>query len=106
MMNSAEDTKFEVACPCCGARLTIDAQLGRILAHEAAPKPKRAADRDRLERISDVLEKQAAAREARFRESAEEEKIKPDLLARKFEEALKKSRGQPVKPDLRDIDLD
>ena len=105
-MNSAEKTKLEIACPCCGARLTVDPQLERVIGHAAAPKPKRAAGRDRLERVSDVLEKQAAAREAHFLESAQEEKIKPDLLARKFEEALKKSRGEPVKPALRDIDLD
>jgi hypothetical protein len=105
-MISADGARIEVACPCCGAKLTIDTQLERVIGHETAPRPKRAAGRDRLDRISDVLEKQAAAREAHFLESAEEEKVKPDLLARKFEEALKKSRGEPVKLGLRDIDLD
>ena len=105
-MDAVERSTIKVTCPCCGARLTIDPGLERVIVHEAAPKPKRAAGRDRLERVSDVLEQQAAAREAHFLESAQEEKIKPDLLARKFEEALKKSRGAPVKPALRDIDLD
>jgi len=96
----------EIACPCCGARLTIDITLGRVIAHEASLKQKRKPDSARLEHAADLLDRQAAQHEAHFRESAEEEKIKSDLLARKFEEALKKSRGQPAKPALRDIDLD
>lgn len=94
---------IETTCPCCGARLTIDRALGRVIAHEAKPKHK--PESTRLERTADVLEKQAERREALFRESAQSESMKSDLLARKFEEALKKTRGQPVKP-IRDIDLD
>ncbi len=102
----ATDTgkQIEVRCPCCGAALKIDAHLGRVIWHEAAAKPKKS--RDNLDRAGDVLEKQAAQREAHFRESEEQEKTKADLLARKFEEALKRSRGAPVQPALRDIDLD
>jgi hypothetical protein len=95
---------IELRCPCCGAALKIDARLGRVIWHEAA-KPKKSG-RDHLDRVGDVLEKQAAQREAHFRESAEQEKLKSDVLARKFEEALKKTRDVPVKPGLRDIDLD
>ena len=96
---------IEVRCPCCGAALKIDAQLGRVIWHEAAAKPQKS--RDHLDRAGDVLQKQAAQREAHFRESEEQEKSKSDLLARKFEEALKRSRGAPVQPPgLRDIDLD
>ena len=100
----AAGSNFETTCPCCGARLTIDPALGRVIGHEA--KQRRPADAHHLDRAADVLAKQAERREAHFRESAEEEKIKSDLLARKFEEALKKTRDQPVKPALRDIDLD
>jgi len=104
-MNDA-DLVLETTCPCCGARLTIDRVLGRVIGHEAPARPKRAADASRLERTADVLQKQAEQREVHFRESAAEEKIKSDLLTRKFEEALKKTRDRPVKPALRDIDLD
>ncbi len=107
-MNSGEVMgeagQVEVRCPCCGATLKIDAQLGRVIWHEAAVKQKKS--RDHLDRAGDVLEKQAAQREAHFRESEEQEKTKADLLARKFEEALKRTRDVPVRPDLRDIDLD
>jgi hypothetical protein len=96
---------IEVRCPCCGAALKIDAQLGRVVWHQAALKPKKAG-RDHLDHAGDVLEKQAAAREAHFRESEEQEKMKAELLARKFEEALKNTRHVPVQPGLRDIDLD
>lgn len=100
-MSLAEN--LEVTCPCCGARLKIDRQLGRVIGHEAPPKRHRSAD---LGRAGDLLHKQAERREAHFRESAAEEKIKSELLARKFEEALKKTKDQPVEPGLRDIDLD
>jgi hypothetical protein len=108
-MNSGREMsqarEVEVRCPCCGALLKIDAGLGRVIWHEATAKPKKSA-RDHLDRVSDVLEKQAAQREAHFRESAEQEKLKSDVLSRKFEEALKKTRDVPVRPALRDIDLD
>lgn len=104
-MDSTEDSTIEIACPCCGARLKVDTLLARVVAHEAPPKPKR-PEADHLNRASEFLQKQAEQREAHFRTSAEEEKIKSDLLARKFEEALKKSRGEPVTRPQRDIDLD
>lgn len=74
-----------------------------MISHQAAPKPKRSRD---LGQAGDLLEKEAARREAHFQESAADERIKSELLGRKFEEALKKSQGEPVKPPLRDIDLD
>ena len=41
-----------------------------------------------------------------FRQTAEAEKIKSQLLERKFEEALAKSKDEPLVPPTRDIDLD
>jgi hypothetical protein len=96
--------QIEVRCPCCGAALKIDAELGQVVWHEAAKAKK--TDHRHLDRAGDVLEEQAARREELFRESAEQEKVKSDVLARKFEEALKKSRDVPARPELRDIDLD
>jgi hypothetical protein len=104
-MTFEKEPTIEVACPCCGARLKIDTVLAAVIGHEAPPKPKR-PEADHLDRASEVLQRQAEQREAHFRSSAEEEKIKSDLLARKFEEALKKSRGEPVTRPQRDIDLD
>ncbi len=96
-------TKVEVVCPCCGARLKIDAALGKVIAHESPPRPNHAPD---LGQASQVLEKQAARREALFKQSAEEERVKSQLLERKFEEALKKSKAELPTPPIRDVDLD
>jgi len=101
-MSLPEESELEVTCPCCGARLKIDTGLRRVIGHEAPPKRRHSPD---LGRAGDLLEKQAERREAHFRESAAEEKIKSELLARKFEEALKKTKDQPLEPSLRDIDL-
>jgi hypothetical protein len=103
MSNSV--TVFEVICPCCSARLTVDGELRAVIAHEAA-KPKKNPAADHLERAKDVLEQQAEQREARFRESAQDENKKSDLLSRKFEEALKRARNEPITRPDRDIDLD
>ena len=94
---------IEVICPCCGARLKIDAGLGRVIAHESPPKHAKAPDLDHASRL---LEKEAARREALFKQSTEEEKIKAQLLEKKFEEALKRTKDEPTAPPTRDIDLD
>ena len=102
-MGPEEAREIALVCPCCGARLKIDAELGRVIGHEAPPRRKPSRS---LDRAGELLEKEAARREAHFRESKAEEKIKAELLQRKFEEALKKSRNEPAGPTLRDIDLD
>ena len=102
-MTDRDSGKFEVACPCCGARLRIDPTLGKVISHESPPRHSKVPDLDHAGRL---LEKEAARREALFKQSAEEEKVKSQLLERKFEEALEKSKGQPVTPPTRDIDLD
>ncbi len=83
--------------------MKIDALLGKEIAHEPAARPARAPD---LERASKLLEKEAHRREALFKQSVEEEKIKAKVLERKFEEALEKSKHEPLLPPTRDIDLD
>ncbi len=93
----------EVTCPCCRAKLTVDPQLAVVLSHEAPPKP--APDVD----ISDaarILQEQARKREDKFRESWDAEQKKEDVLARKFEEGLKKAKDQPIEKPVRDFDLD
>lgn len=99
----ATPATIDVMCPCCGARLEVDAELGKVLAH--IPPPKAKPDRD-LDHAALLLEKEAARRETLFKQGTEDEKIKSQLLERKFAEALKKTKDQPVTPTLRDIDLD
>ena len=56
---------FLVACPCCQAKLTIDPELGAVIAHEAPPAKRSVED---LGAAFDVLRTKASEREARFRE--------------------------------------
>jgi len=101
-MPNSRKKDISVSCPCCGARLVIDAGLRKIISHEPPPRQTRAPD---LDRATDLLREQAARREELFRQSSEDEKNKAQVLARKFEEALKKSKGEPVEKPTRDIDL-
>ena len=93
----------EVTCPCCQAKLSIDPQLAVVLSHEAPPKA--APDVD-ITDAARILQEQAQRREDKFRESWEAEKKKEEVLTRKFEEALKKAKDQPVEKPLRDFDLE
>jgi hypothetical protein len=93
----------EVDCPCCRAKLTIDRELGVVLSHIPPPKAASGVDLDDTARL---LREQAERVEAKFRQSVEAEKIKEDVLAKKFAEGLKKAKDQPVEKPFRDFDLD
>jgi hypothetical protein len=95
---------LQIECPCCGARLLIDPFLEKVISHDAPP-PKQINAPD-LGHASDLLREQAARREALFRQSAADEKTKSQLLERKFAEALKKSKDEPITRPTRDIDLE
>jgi hypothetical protein len=93
---------FELDCPCCGAKMVIDRDLGVVLSHTAAT---RAPSVD-LDDTAKLLREQADAVEAKFRASVEAERNKEDVLARKFAEGLKKAKDGPVEKPMRDFDLD
>ena len=95
--------KLEVVCPCCGATLTVDAELGKVLFHQAPPKQNKGPD---LEDAALLLQKEAERREAIFRQSSDDQKIKSELLDRKFREAFEKTKDQPTAKPIRDFDLD
>ncbi len=98
-----EQGEIELDCPCCGARLKIDASLGKVIWHGKPPKKTDAPDIDQSARL---LEQEKARREAMFRQSAEDEKSKAHLLEKKFQEALKRSKNEPIERPSRDFDLD
>jgi hypothetical protein len=103
-MAKIKTNDVQVTCPCCGARLTIDVQLRQVVAQEAPP-PQRGLSPD-LDRAAALLREQAAKREALFNQSAQDLKTKSQVLDRKFEEALGKSKECPITKPTRDIDLD
>ena len=94
---------IEVVCPCCQSRLVIDTQLTTVLSHTP---PLRAAPDVDISDSARILAEQAQRREDKFRESWEAESKKEDVLARKFEEALKKAREGPAERPVRDFDLE
>ena len=96
---------FDLVCPCCGARLTVDARLGDVVGHEPPP-PKHAHLETDLSEAARQLKEQEGRRDEVFRKSVEAEKKRGQLLERKFEEAFKKVKDQPIEKPQRDIDLD
>ena len=77
-------SELEVTCPCCQAALLIDTNLGRVISHR----------------------EQAARREAMFQQSVAAERGRGDALAKRFEEALKQAKTEPITKPTRDFDLD
>ena len=92
----------EVECPCCGAMLVFDLNLGRIVRHEDPVNP----NRPELDKAQSILAEQAARRNALFEQSVENEKNKSDALSKRFEEALREAKKEPVSKPLRGFDLD
>jgi hypothetical protein len=94
---------LNVVCPCCRAKLAIDPVFGTVLSHEAPPKAGPSID---LEKAGDVLAEQHRQREDKFADSWFQESNKEDILAKKFEEAMKKAKDAPAGKPIRDFDLD
>ncbi len=96
--------QFEVACPCCGASLKIDAEVKAVIAHTPKAVPKTFED---MEAAARAMKEQDSRKESLFRQSVEAQKHQGDLLEKKFQEALKRAKETPDtgKP-LRDFDLD
>ena len=95
-------SELEVSCPCCQATIIVDVNLGRVVSHK---EPER-ADKPELSDAQRILAEQAARREAAFNQSVDAEKTRGDALSRRFEEALKQARQEPVTKPTRDFDLD
>jgi hypothetical protein len=95
-------SEIEVTCPCCQATLVIDLNLGRVISHH---EPER-ADKPELSEAQRILAEEAARREAIFQQSVAAEKTRGDALSRRFEEALRQARDEPITKPTRDFDLD
>lgn len=95
-------SELELTCPCCGATLTVDVNLGRIVAHRERPR----ADAPELHDAHRILAAEAARREALFEQSFHAESQRDDALSRRFEEALRQAGDEPVQRPTRGFDLD
>lgn len=92
----------EMTCPCCGATLVVDLNLGRVVSHREAPS----AHAPALDNAQRVLQEQERRREAIFEQSLHSERGRDDALSRRFEEALEKAKQEPVTKPIRGFDLD
>jgi hypothetical protein len=96
------ESELELACPCCGAALVVDINLGRIVSHKELER----GDKPEFTEAQRILAAEAARREALFEQSMQAEKTRGDALSRRFEEALKQASKEPITKPTRDFDLD
>ena len=95
-------SELELECPCCGATLVVDTNLKRVVSHR---EPER-EDKPELDRAQRILVEEAARREAIFNQSVADERGRGEALSRRFDEALKQAKKEPVERPVRDFDLD
>ena len=95
-------TEYDVTCPCCQSTLVIDEGLRRVVRHV---EPER-ADKPKLDDAHRILADAKARRDALFEQSVQSEKTRGDALSKRFEEALKQAKDEPVTKPSRDFDLD
>jgi hypothetical protein len=95
-------TEYEVTCPCCQSTLVIDEGLRRIIRHVEPERP----DKPKLDEAHRLLDEAKARREALFEQSVQSEKTRGDALSKRFEEALRQAKDEPITKPKRDFDLD
>ena len=95
-------SELEIACPCCHTVLVVDTNLGRVVSHK---EPDR-GNKPELSNAQSILAAEAARREAIFQQSVDSEKGRGDALSKRFDEALRQAKEEPVTKPLRDFDLD
>jgi hypothetical protein len=102
MVMAKLQSEREIQCPCCGAALVVDLNLGRVVSH-------REPDSGLKIELSDaqqILADEKKRRDAAFEQSVNTERTKGDALSRRFEEALKQAKEEPITKPTRDFDLD
>lgn len=95
-------SELELTCPCCNATLVVDTNLGRIVEHREPPNP----NRPELSDAQRILAEAEARRNAIFEQSVQDHKTRGDALSKRFEEALKEAKKEPISKPLRGFDLD
>jgi hypothetical protein len=95
-------SEFETTCPCCQSTLVIDTNLRRIVRHSEPPT----ADKPELSDAHRLLDEQAKRREDLFQQSVAAERTRGDALSKRFEEALRQAKDEPITKPTRDFDLD
>jgi len=102
-MAKQDSENLYVTCPCCRAKLTVDPVFGAVLSHEL---PVKAGPNVDLTDAQKILAEQNRQREDKFADSWFQETNKEEILAKKFEEDMKKAKDAPAGKPIRDFDLD
>jgi hypothetical protein len=102
-MGRKDGENLNVVCPCCQAKLVIDPIFGAVLSHEV---PVKAGPNVDLTDAQKILNEQQRQREDKFADSWFQETNKEDILAKKFEEGMKKAKDAPAGKPIRGFDLD
>jgi len=105
-MAKQDSENLYVTCPCCRAKLTVDPVFGAVLAVLSHELPVKAGPNVDLTDAQKILAEQNRQREDKFADSWFQETNKEDILAKKFEEAMKKAKDAPAGKPIRDFDLD
>ena len=100
-MENEAKTNWTIICPCCEAKLTVDAATGTILSHEE--KGKKLGS---FEELQKNLATQKEARENIFAQEMNREKERERLLEEKFRDAFKRAEGEPDTPFRNPLELD
>jgi hypothetical protein len=95
-------SEIEITCPCCQTTLVVDTNLGRVVSHL---EPDR-GNKPELNDAQGILAREAQRREVIFQQSVDNEKTRGDALSKRFDEALKQAKQEPVSKPMRDFDLD
>lgn len=94
---------FNLDCPCCGARISVDAESGAVLESREAVDPRKGAD---LKDAQQLLKEESERIQDRFRQIVEADKMREATMDRKFKEFFEKAKDEPAPKPVRDIDLD
>lgn len=94
--------RLDVTCPCCDARLVVDAATGEILSVERPALDATKTFEDAMSTVNDG----ARRREQAFAKAFDRTQNLDDLLQKKFDEARKKAAQDPSKKPRNPFDAD
>jgi predicted nucleotide-binding protein (sugar kinase/HSP70/actin superfamily) len=83
---------IDVLCPCCEAKLRVDAVTGAVIAWD---EKKRAAPVEDMAEAVKRIKREEAERESKFNKALQAERSHQDVLNKKFDELLKRAKSDP-----------
>ncbi|MBI5576315.1 MAG: hypothetical protein HY896_08120 [Deltaproteobacteria bacterium] len=101
--SAGNSSTVQVDCPCCGARLSIDAARGIVLESRQPVNPRKEAS---LSDAHQVLREETSRIHEKYKQIVESDKGRGETMEKKFKEFLEKSKDEPAPKPVRDIDLD